>query len=129
MRILERTEMSDNDLPDRLDQQALRGLSQLVLSTVDKSLPASAAGRSVADFLAGGPRLSEFSTPLLLLTDSVLNGNVAQMAAWCAKQGVGLAPHGKTTMAPALWDRQLRAGAWGISVATPSQLRVALEFG
>ena len=51
------------------------------------------------------------------------------MAAWCAERGVGLAPHGKTTMAPALWERQLAAGAWGITLATPSQVRVALAFG
>jgi D-serine deaminase-like pyridoxal phosphate-dependent protein len=121
--------MSGDDLPQYVDQQALEAVSRRPLSPLDKSLPEAAAGQSVADFLAGAPRLSAFSTPLLVLTDSVLEDNLAQMAAWCAEQGVGLAPHGKTTMAPALWDRQLRAGAWGITVATPSQLRVAVDFG
>ena len=121
--------MSLVDVGDRVNQQALEAASGRKLSSLDKSLPEAAAGQSVADFLAGGPRLSAFSTPLLVLTDSVLDDNVGQMAAWCAEHGVGLAPHGKTTMAPALWDRQLRAGAWGITVATPSQLRVAVDFG
>ncbi len=121
--------MSRDDMPEHLDHQALEAVSGQQLSARDKSLPEAAAGQSVAGFLASGPRLSAFSTPLLVLTDSVLGDNVAQMAAWCAKQGVGLAPHGKTTMAPTLWDRQLRAGAWGITVATPSQLRVAVDFG
>ncbi|UJP08804.1 hypothetical protein L2X99_09810 [Microbacterium sp. KUDC0406] len=40
-----------------------------------------------------------------------------------------VAPHGKTTMAPALWQRLLDAGAWGISVATPWQAGVAIEAG
>jgi D-serine deaminase-like pyridoxal phosphate-dependent protein len=121
--------MSGDDICDRLDQQALEAVSRLPLSALDKSLPEAAAGQTVADFLASGPRLSAFSTPLLVLTDSMLDSNVAQMATWCAEKGVGLAPHGKTTMAPTLWDRQLRAGAWGLTVATASQLRVAVEFG
>ena len=120
--------MSGDDGREHLDHQSLEAVSRLPLSSRDKSLPEAAAGRPAADFLAGAPRLSAFSTPLLVLTDSVLEDNLAQMAAWCAQQGVGLAPHGKTTMAPALWDRQLRAGAWGITVATPSQLRVAVDF-
>ena len=121
--------MSGDDVREHLDQQALEAVSRLQLSALDKSLPAAAAGRSVAGFLSSGPRLSAFSTPLLVLTDAVLEDNVDQMAAWCSEKGVGLAPHGKTTMAPTLWDRQLRAGAWGITVATPSQLRVAIDFG
>ena len=100
-----------------------------VLSELEKSLPVSAAGSTVAEFLSSRPHLSAFSTPLLVLDDSALNGNVAQLAAWCADHGVGLAPHGKTTMAPALWQRQLAAGAWGITLANVSQLRVAAAFG
>jgi D-serine deaminase-like pyridoxal phosphate-dependent protein len=46
-----------------------------------------------------------------------------------AEHGVQLAPHGKTTMAPQLWHRQLQAGAWAITVATPWQLRVAAANG
>ena len=43
--------------------------------------------------------------------------------------GVSLCPHGKTTMAPQLWRTQLEDGAWGITVATAAQLRVAEQFG
>ncbi|MFC4946001.1 alanine racemase [Pseudonocardia sp. GCM10023141] len=99
------------------------------LGTLEKSLPAAAGGSTVADFLATGPRLSTFGTPLLVLDSAVLDANIERMAAWCTAHGVEIAPHGKTTMAPALWERQLRAGAWGITVATPSQLRVALAAG
>ena len=51
------------------------------------------------------------------------------MAEYCADAGVLHAPHGKTTMAPALWSRQLEAGAWGITVANVPQLRVGRAFG
>src|SRR5687767_2056235 len=99
--------MPADDGVDHLDQRAVEELSRRTLSGLDKSLPEEAAGRQVADFLGGRPRLSAFSTPLLLLSGSVIDANIAQMAEWCVAHGVGLAPHGKTTMAPALWDRQL----------------------
>ena len=99
------------------------------LDGLQKSLPAEAEGGTVADFLAGRPRLSAFSTPLLVLDDAALDHNTSRMAGWCAERGVGLAPHGKTTMAPALWRRQLDAGAWGITVANASQLWVAVAAG
>ncbi|MCW0214229.1 MAG: amino acid deaminase [Pseudonocardia sp.] len=94
-----------------------------------KALPEAAGSATVGEFLATGPRLSAFGTPLLVLTGTALRENAARMAAWCGERGVGLAPHGKTTMAPTLWDLQLRAGAWGITLATPSQVRVGLRFG
>jgi D-serine deaminase-like pyridoxal phosphate-dependent protein len=99
------------------------------LTGLDKGLPAGTAGLSPTQFLATGPRLSDCSTPVAVLDDAALDANIAQMAAWCAARGVALAPHGKTTMAPALWQRQLDAGAWGITVATAAQARVALAAG
>ena len=51
------------------------------------------------------------------------------MARFCAQTGALLAPHGKTTMAPQLFDRQLAAGAWGITAATVQQLQVYRRFG
>jgi D-serine dehydratase len=43
--------------------------------------------------------------------------------------GVKLAPHGKTTMTPKLFDLQLNAGAWGITLATAHQALVAYQHG
>lgn len=100
-----------------------------LLTGLEKSLPASAQGRTVAGFLAERPRLSDCRTPLLTLDADALTNNLTRMAAWCADRGLGLAPHGKTTMAPVLWERQLHAGAWGITLANPAQLRVALHVG
>ena len=118
-----------DDGPAPIDAEVVGSIGSQRLSTVDKSLPVGADGLTVAEFLAGRPRLSDFSTPLLVLDDDAITGNVRQLAAWCAEHGVGLAPHGKTTMAPALWQRQLEAGAWGITLANVSQLRVGAAFG
>lgn len=67
--------------------------------------------------------------PQLVLKRAELDRNLAAMDAFCAARGVSLAPHAKTSMAPALIRRQLDAGAWGVTVATMSQLRVCLDAG
>ncbi|WP_433875210.1 alanine racemase [Sinomonas atrocyanea] len=99
------------------------------LSARDKGIPARAIGMTVAEFLASEPRLSEFWTPIVALDDELITNNVDVMAQWCASRGLELMPHGKTTMAPALWQRQLDAGSLGITLATMGQVRTARAFG
>src|SRR5262249_35258695 len=65
----------------------------------------------------------------LVLKESALEHNIALMAQWCEERGILHAPHGKTTMAPQLFSRQLDAGAWGITAATVSQARMYRAFG
>lgn len=69
------------------------------------------------------------STPVAVLDDGAIEHNVQTMATWCREHGVELAPHGKTTMAPKLFDRQLAAGATAITAATPAQVHVMREHG
>ncbi|WP_166875896.1 alanine racemase [Salinibacterium sp. ZJ450] len=71
----------------------------------------------------------ETATPVLTLDVDALAHNVGTMQQWMDARGLLFAPHGKTTMAPALWSWQLDAGAWGITVANEAQLRVAIAFG
>jgi D-serine deaminase-like pyridoxal phosphate-dependent protein len=73
--------------------------------------------------------LDELGTPALALRESALEQNIGAMAEWCSRQGIRLAPHAKTTMAPRLMERQLAAGAWGLTVANVRQARVALACG
>ncbi|MEZ0490995.1 amino acid deaminase [Kineococcus sp. TBRC 1896] len=94
-----------------------------------KAVPVTAWGQDAAEFTARRPRLAELPTPLLTLDAGALADNVATLARWTGEVGVDLAPHGKTTMAPALWREQLAAGAIGLTVATPWQLSVALREG
>jgi D-serine deaminase-like pyridoxal phosphate-dependent protein len=67
--------------------------------------------------------------PVVVLSESALEHNLQLMAGYCREHGVDLAPHGKTTMAPQLWARQLDAGAWAITAATPVQARVMRSVG
>src|SRR5512140_3279774 len=67
--------------------------------------------------------------PVLVLKESALHSNIEVMAQWCAQNGFLLAPHGKTTMCPPIFQRQLAAGAWGITAATAQQTLVCLEAG
>ncbi|MFJ6384244.1 alanine racemase [Kitasatospora sp. NPDC092039] len=94
-----------------------------------KAAPPQSWGRATREWLATGPTLSSLGTPLLTLDAAALDHNVRTMADWCAKAGVALAPHGKTTMAPALWQAQLDAGSHGITLANLPQVRIARAFG
>ena len=116
---------------DELDplRAMVAGLGHEVLDWRFKAAPAIADGYTVSEFLATGARLSDFGTPLMTLDSSAVAGNLAAMATWCADRGLALAPHGKTTMAPALYLAQLEAGAWGITLANEPQLRVGRAVG
>ncbi|RYF42547.1 MAG: amino acid deaminase [Comamonadaceae bacterium] len=67
--------------------------------------------------------------PLAVIRREALAGNLQWMQSFAAGHGVGLAPHGKTTMSPQLFRRQLDAGAWGLSFATVTQLRAGVAAG
>lgn len=71
----------------------------------------------------------DFHLPIMVLKRTALEHNIGLMARWCTQSGVSLAPHGKTTMAPQLFAMQLQAGAWGITAATMSQVRLMRAFG
>lgn len=70
-----------------------------------------------------------FLGPFVALDRDAMEHNLTTMAEWAARQGLALAPHGKTTMAPALFARQLELGAWAITVAHAGQARVCRAFG
>lgn len=99
------------------------------IAFTDKSFPARAHGLTAAEFLTGRGNIAEFSTPLLALDAAAVEHNLGTMAQWVAERGFELMPHGKTTMAPALWERQLDAGATGITLATAWQAQLGLEAG
>lgn len=100
-----------------------------LISVHHKSFPPSAWGTDAAAFVASGPPLSGFATPLLTLDSGALHDNVEAMMTWLGEHGVRIAPHGKTSMAPALWRALLDAGAWGLTLATGWQAQVARAHG
>ncbi|MEV4638985.1 alanine racemase [Actinoplanes sp. NPDC049548] len=85
----------------------------------------------VRAFAAAGHSLFDgsFTWPLLVVRDSAVRANIATMAGYADRHGFSFAPHAKTTMAPSLLDAQLAAGAWALTVATPSQALVLRRLG
>ncbi|MDH6574936.1 alanine racemase [Kitasatospora sp. MAP5-34] len=112
-----------------IDRERVAALAEERLDWRFKAVPAAAWGKTVAEYLATRPTLDDLSTPLVTLDAGALDHNLATMARWCAEAGVALAPHGKTTMAPVLWQRQLDAGAVAITLANLPQVNVGLAFG
>ncbi|MGW0415367.1 amino acid deaminase, partial [Streptomyces collinus] len=109
-------------------------LTHLAEDRVDhrfKGLPPDAVGLTVAE-LAGQRRnlfTDGFTTPVLALSAERLEHNLALMETYAARHGLAFAPHGKTSMAPQLFHRQIEHGAWGITLAVPHQVWVARAFG
>jgi D-serine deaminase-like pyridoxal phosphate-dependent protein len=76
-----------------------------------------------------GWHVTDLLLPTATLRRSALAHNAARFAGWCTERGVSHAPHGKTTMAPQLYELQLAAGAWGITAATVAQARLMHAHG
>jgi D-serine dehydratase len=71
----------------------------------------------------------DLSLPSAVLYQDRLRHNLNWMQQFIAAYGVKLAPHGKTTMAPRLFEMQLQTGAWAITLATAQQTLVAYAHG
>jgi D-serine dehydratase len=108
-------------------------LDELLSSPVDPTtkgwpmegaLPLRDVGRQGWNLLRG-----DLPLPVALIKASALSHNSRWMRRFLNHFGVSICPHGKTTMAPQLFARQLADGAWGITVATVQQLRVCRRFG
>lgn len=113
---------------------ASEAAARLAADRVDhrfKGLPPDAAGLTVGELAAQRRNLftGGFTTPVLALSAERLTHNLELMETYAARHGLAFAPHGKTSMAPQLFRRQIEHGAWGITLAVPHQVRVAREFG
>ncbi|MBU3866888.1 amino acid deaminase [Streptomyces sp. 4503] len=114
--------------------QAVAALTALARERVDhrfKGLPPSAEGLTVGELAAERRSLftGGFTTPVLALSAEALEHNLVAMERYSAAHGLAFAPHGKTSMAPQLFERQLAHGAWGITAAVPTQVRAYRAFG
>src|SRR3569832_4999 len=109
----------------------LTTLTEHKLSSTSKGVPDVLDGVTVAEVPMRGLNLLEqhFPSPVALLRESAIRANIVLMRRYTQSAGVELAPHGKTTMAPQLFDMQLQAGAWGITCATAAHLRLYRRFG
>lgn len=69
------------------------------------------------------------ATPALVVDPEVLDSNIARMAEASRSQGFVLRPHAKSHKCAQIADRQLRAGACGLSVATVSEAEAFARGG
>ncbi|MEV6564133.1 amino acid deaminase [Streptomyces kronopolitis] len=115
-------------------ERLAQGLKELAEERVDhrfKSLPPDADGRTVGELAAERRNLFRdgFTTPVLALSAESVEHNLALMETYAERHDLAFAPHGKTSMAPQLFARQLEHGAWGITAAVPHQVRVYRSYG
>ncbi|MCB1653162.1 MAG: amino acid deaminase [Pseudomonadales bacterium] len=71
----------------------------------------------------------DVSLPALVIHRAALEHNIRWMQDFVSRSGAELAPHGKTSMTPALFRRQLAQGAWGITLASAVQTCTAYAGG
>ncbi|WP_110654514.1 amino acid deaminase [Salinicola halimionae] len=95
----------------------------------------TASGAPLAPVQKGTPLsapanlLKDVPLPAAAIFEAPLAHNLAWMQRFADDHGAKLAPHGKTTMTPALFKRQVEAGAWGITLATAVQTVAAHAHG
>ena len=105
----------------RMDGDALKHL--------EKSLPANFDGDSSEISGKGWVLARDVPLPNIILNRDILIANIQLFQKYINEHNALLAPHAKATMCPEIWREQLAAGAWGLTVATVSQLEVCIAFG
>src|SRR5262245_35665200 len=98
-------------------------LTPLLDSDLDsymKGVPAFVAHLCVGDAGKFGWSLlkGDIPLPVAVIKRAALEHNSDWMRRFLEMTHAKIAPHGKTTMAPQLFAKQLADGAWGITVAT-----------
>lgn len=109
-------------------------LAELDKSLIDgtfKGIPPAERPFALGELGARGWNLlrREVAFPAAVLRDDLLAHNSQWMRRFLALSGAQLCPHGKTTMSPQLFARQMADGAWGITLATIQQVCYARRFG
>ena len=112
-------------MPDALDFETF------VLSGLIKGVPPGVAPFPLAETGTRGWNLlrEDLPLPAAVLKVSAIEHNDRWMQQFLHLSGAVIAPHGKTTMSPALFQRQLAHGAWAMTVATVQQVQVCRAMG
>ncbi|HEX4030202.1 MAG TPA: amino acid deaminase [Terracidiphilus sp.] len=110
---------------------AVRAANPVTISPLHKGLGPMDGPLAASEIAARGWNLlnEDLSLPVAVLYQDRLNHNLHWMQQFIDAYGLRLAPHGKTTMAPRLFQMQLDAGAWGITLATAHQTQAAYRHG
>jgi D-serine deaminase-like pyridoxal phosphate-dependent protein len=76
-----------------------------------------------------GTQLEELDTPALVVDASVLERNIARMAAWSRRTGCAVRPHAKAHKTPLIARKQLAAGAIGTCCAKLGEAEAMVAGG
>jgi D-serine dehydratase len=112
-------------MPGRID------LDNFLLSGLVKGVPGGIAPLMLRDVAAQRWNLlrEDLPLPAAVLKVSAIDHNDRWMQSFLRLSGAVIAPHGKTTMSPALFRRQIEHGAWAMTVATVQQVQVCRAMG
>jgi D-serine dehydratase len=124
----------ENDRVSEVAQPNRLNLEPIVSETIDwrfKGFPPTHRTVTVGDVGDQGwnALAGDLLFPIMALKEKALDHNIRLMAQYCQEHGLSLAPHGKTPVAPQIVQRQLDAGAWGVTAATIQQVRVFRACG
>jgi D-serine dehydratase len=116
---------------ESLSAEALAEIDDMRLDDRIKGIPGGVQGIRLGDVGRQGWNLlgEDLPLPAAVLKVSALDNNSRWMSRFLAASGAVIAPHGKTTMSPQLFARQLADGAWAITLASVEQLQVCRRFG
>lgn len=109
-------------------------LSELEASLVDgrtKGMPGGMRPIPLSKVGAQGWNVlrEDLPLPLCVLRESAIQQNSNYMRAFLKATGADIAPHGKTTMSPQLYHRQIKDGAWAITIGSIEQMQVCRFYG
>ena len=109
----------------------LDSLLQTTLDRCVKGLPPAVAPIKLGEVGQRGWNLlkGDLPLPVAVIKRAALDHNSRWMRRFLELTDARIAPHGKTTMAPQLFAKQLADGAWGITVASVGQMMVCRSFG
>lgn len=113
-----------------VNNDALTALTHIRLDSSTKGIPLGETV-TVAEIGQRGWNVArgDLALPVTTLRSGAITHNLEVMAEYCRRHNALFAPHGKTTMSPQLFQRQIDAGAWAMTAATPSQASVMRKFG
>ena len=105
--------------------------TEFTLDARSKNYPLTATASAGSDLGQKGWNVlaNDVPLPLAVIKRSALQHNLRWMQDFAQRKGVALAPHGKTTMSPEIFQMQLQSGAWGLSFATVFQTSVGVAAG
>jgi D-serine dehydratase len=106
-------------------------IQKIVIDRRTKGFPGTAEATLLADIGNQGWNVlrEDMPLPLMVLKRSNLNHNSDVFAQYLESYDLSLAPHGKTTMSPQIFEEQIQKGAWGITAATIDQMQVMRHYG